>query len=101
MQRTTLTLKDGRRPPMKPGFQPGKAPPITEFVREFRFADGGRLITLDKRAIAFACPLKEDPDHKTLVGWRSAAGPVPLDIPYGEFMDWWLRERKSPDGGRA
>ena len=78
-----------------------KAPPITEFVREFQFADGDRPITVDKRNVAFCCPLKDDPENKTLVGWRSSAGPVPLRVSYSDFRAWWLEEGKSPASDRA
>jgi hypothetical protein len=77
--------------------------PIGAHAHEFKLLDG-RPITIDRRAISFACAHKEHPDTATVIGMHVfAAKPVPLQIPYPEMLKWWLGtdEPRSARGGKA
>ena len=57
-------------------------------IREFTFPDG-RPISIHRHSIRFATPLKDDPEHATLVSTKEGASPMPLKVTYADFMAWW------------
>jgi hypothetical protein len=71
------------RPP-RPSFEAVHA----KNIREFTFPDG-RKVSLQRHAVNFATPFKEDPDHATLVAAKGGLRPMPLTIAYEDFVAWW------------
>ena len=62
--------------------------PYVGGLREFSFPDG-RKITIHRHGVYWATPLKDDPEAATMVGIKGGKNPVPLKIPYLEFLGWW------------
>jgi len=62
-------------------------------VREFHLLDG-RPISIHRRSVRFACPLKTNPEGATLVGLKEGVSACPLKIRYTEFKAWWLERSK-------
>ncbi len=60
-------------------------------TREFKMPDG-RPVTINRFAVSFCCPAKDEPETKTVVGVKGAASAMPLAIPYGEFKAWWQQK---------
>ena len=60
-------------------------------TREFKMPDG-RPVTIDRFAVSFCCPAKDEPETKTVVGVKGAASAMPLAIPYEEFKSWWQQK---------
>jgi len=60
-------------------------------TREFKMPDG-RPVTINRFAVSFCCPAKDEPETKTVVGVKGAASAMPLAIPYDEFKAWWQQK---------
>jgi len=60
-------------------------------TREFKMPDG-RPVTINRFAVSFCCPAKDEPGTKTVVGVKGAASAMPLMIPYNEFKAWWRQK---------
>jgi len=50
-------------------------------TREFKMPDG-RPVTINRFAVSFCCPAKDEPGTKTVVGVKGAASAMPLMIPW-------------------
>ena len=61
------------------------------FIREFAFPDG-RKISIHRHSVYWAAPLKDDPEHATLVAVKGGEKPLPLMIAYADFVAWWKEE---------
>jgi hypothetical protein len=59
-------------------------------TREFKMPDD-RPVTINRFAVSFCCPAKDEPETKTVVGVKGAASAMPLMIPYAEFKAWWQK----------
>ena len=99
--RLTLPVKsDNAKTDAKPATQPDIAdakpvarprkPPFdhASLIREFAFPDG-RKISVHRHSVYWAAPLKDDPEHATLVGVKGGEKPVPLMVTYDDFVAWW------------
>jgi len=68
-----------------------KPPPISAFIREFEFADSGRKIAIDRRAVAFCCGDRER-ENVVIVGFKTQAKAVPVKATYADIVAWWRGE---------
>jgi hypothetical protein len=91
--RPKLQLKTKPDAPIRgPAPEPSEAPArrIHLDTREFKMPDG-RPVTINRFAVSFCCPAKDEPETKTVVGVKGAASAMPLVIPYDEFKAWWQK----------
>ena len=74
-------------------FRPAPKPSEARHLepREFKMPDG-RPVTINRFAVSFCCPAKDEPETKTVVGVKGAASAMPLAIPYDEFKAWWQQK---------
>jgi len=64
-------------------------------LREFSFPDGRKLL-VDRRALAFITPVKDD-NRLTLIGFRTLAKPCPVNCSYDDVKAWWFGEMARVD----
>ena len=57
--------------------------------------DDDRELILDRRHIAFAIPLMEEPDTSTIVGLKGSK-PIVVRTSYVEIVRWWLGKDAPP-----
>jgi hypothetical protein len=69
--------------------------PYREQVRGFRMHDDDRELILDRRQIAFAVPLKEEPATSTVIGLKGSR-PIVVTTPYADIVKWWLGKDTPP-----
>jgi hypothetical protein len=69
--------------------------PYKEQIRGFRMRDDDRELILDRRQIAFAIPLKEEPAGATVIGLK-ASKPIVVATPYSDIVEWWLGKDAPP-----
>jgi hypothetical protein len=69
--------------------------PYREQVRGFRMHDDDRELVLDRRQIAFAIPLKEEPETSTVIGLKGSR-PIVVTTPYPDIVKWWLGKDAPP-----
>jgi hypothetical protein len=92
---TTTTVPSTSSPSMRRDVPPMRRPyvPHTAYLKEFNVIDG-RKILIDKRAVAFICQRREEPEKHCIVAFKSGSMGVPIAATYSDLSNWW---RSTPD----